>query len=77
MKNSNTYNILLLKCVLDELPTASITYSSYDDVMNKIEDIKETLEEVIESLRNQNTVKDYKFEDEFDKFHRLNCEGGL
>jgi len=75
--NDNILNIALLKCVLDELPTASITYSSYDDVMNKIEDIKETLEEVIESLRNQNTVKDYKFEDEFDKFHRLNCEGGL
>jgi len=53
MKNSNTYNILLLKCVLDELPTASITYSSYDDVMNKIEDIKETLKEVIESLENK------------------------
>ena len=53
MKNSNTYNILLLKCVLDELPTASITYSSYDDVMNKVENIKETIKEVIESLESE------------------------
>lgn len=51
--NSNIVNISLLKCVIDELPTASITYSSYDDVMNKIEDIKETLKEVIESLENK------------------------
>lgn len=48
MKNSNTYNILLLKCVLDELPKDG----SYDDVMNKMEDIKETIREVIESLEN-------------------------
>ena len=75
--NDNILNIVLLKSVLDELPTASITYSSYDDVMNKVEDIKETIREVIESLRNQNTVKDYNFEDEFDKFYRANIEGGL
>ena len=71
--NDNILNIVLLKSVLDELPKDG----SYDDVMNKMEDIKETIREVIESLRNQNTVKDYNFEDEFDKFYRANIEGGL
>ena len=71
--NDNILNIVLLKSVLNELPKDG----SYDDVMNKMEDIKETIREVIESLRNQNTVKDYNFEDEFDKFYRANIEGGL
>ena len=71
--NDNILNIVLLKSVLNELPKDG----SYDDVMNKMEDIKETIREVIESLRNQNTVKDYDFEDEFDKFYRANIEGGL
>jgi len=50
MKNSNTYNILLLKCVLDELPR----HETYDKIMNKnLEDIKETIKEVIESLESE------------------------
>ena len=47
--NSNIVNISLLKCVLDELPKDG----SYDDVMNKMEDIKETIREVIQSLQNK------------------------
>ena len=46
---SNIVNISLLKCVLDELPKDG----SYDDVMNKMEDIKETIREVRQSLQNK------------------------
>jgi len=51
MKNSNTYNILLLKCVLDELP-----YDPWNnnELLNKsLLDIKETIKEVIESLESE------------------------
>jgi len=51
--NNNILEIAHLKCVLDEIPKDG----SYDDVINKMEDIKETIREVIQSLQKKGDLK--------------------
>tara|TARA_R110001583_G_scaffold194263_2_gene364809 strand:- start:487 stop:660 length:174 start_codon:yes stop_codon:yes gene_type:complete len=51
--NNNISEIAHLKCVLDEIPKDG----SYDDVINKMEDIKETIREVIQSLQKKGDLK--------------------
>ena len=63
---SNISNWTKLLGILNNMPLDGC----YDDIMNRQIKNRELLKEVIKNLEEN-------YEDEFDKFHRLNCEGGL